>query len=136
MAFRKDWGQPQHGGQGFLRTTKALGRRVTITAVDNVSGNSVGAFMVPAGFTVTGIILTATALGTGAVINVGDSVINRYLAASTIGAAGGTVQTLAATGLLYKNTVDTEVQIGIGTGGSGAAPGTIDLYLIGFTDNP
>jgi hypothetical protein len=114
---------------------KAFGRRVTVLAADNVSGNAVAAFTVPAGFTVTGIVLVATALGVGAVINVGDSVINRYLAASTVAAAGGTVTTLATTGVLYKNVTETEVQIGIGTGGTGAPAGTIDLYLIGFFDN-
>jgi hypothetical protein len=135
MTYRKDWTQPQAGGQGFARTVKTLGRRVAISATDNVSGNAIGAFTVPAGFVVTGILVVATALGTGAVINVGDSTINRYLAASTIAAAGGTVTALAATGLLFKNTTETEVQIGIGTGGSAAPAGTIDLYLIGFIDN-
>jgi hypothetical protein len=68
------------------------------------------------------------------VINVGDSVINRYLAGSNIGVAGGTVNVLTG-GVLFKNTAETEIQIGIGTGGTGAPAGTIDLYLTGFIDN-
>jgi hypothetical protein len=136
MAYRKDWGQPQAGHQGFFRTVKTIGKRVTITLADNVSGGVVGVFTVPAGFVVTGILMIATAMGTGMVINVGDSVINRYVAASAVGAAGGTVNTLPVTGLLYKNLVETEIQIGIGTAGSPAVAGTIDLYLTGFIDGP
>jgi cytochrome c biogenesis protein CcdA len=137
MGYRKDWATvPQAGGQGFYRTSKMLGRRVTITAADNVSGNVVGAFMIPAGFVVSSILLVSTALGTGTVINVGDSVINRYVAASTIAAAGGSVATLVGSpGLMFKNVNETEIQIGIGTGAGSPAAGTIDLYLIGFIDN-
>jgi hypothetical protein len=134
MVYRKDWVQPSTGNQGFSRTNKTFGRRVVVTAADNVSGGSIGAFTVPAGFVVTGILLTSTVLGVGSVINVGDSVINRYLAGSNIGVAGGTVNVLTG-GVLFKNTAETEIQIGIGTGGTGAPAGTIDLYLTGFIDN-
>ena len=54
MAYRKDWTNMQTGPMGFMSTMKTIGRRVAIngTAVtgDNVTGNTVGAFRVPAGF--------------------------------------------------------------------------------------
>ena len=57
MAYtRKDWSQPQGGGQGFARTMKTFGRVVTIGTADNVTGSSIGAFTVPAGFVVTSIL--------------------------------------------------------------------------------
>ena len=56
MVYRKDWAQSQTGGQGFARTMKTLGRRVNVSATDDVTGNTVGAFTVPPGFVVTGIL--------------------------------------------------------------------------------
>jgi hypothetical protein len=139
MANRKDWGQPQTGGQGFARTMKTVGRRVTISVADNVTGNTIGAFTVPPGFTVTGIIAVATDIDTGTAavtLSVGDaSSGNRYLSASTIGQAGTSTQTLATTGLLFKNLVDTEILITVTLQSAAAAAGTVDLYLQGFIDN-
>src|SRR5882757_3726549 len=119
MTYRKDWGQPQIGPMGFEGTMKIIGRVVAINGIattgDNVTGNTVGAFKVPAGFAVTGIIAVATDLdaGTNAMtFSVGDAGSGvRYLSASTIAQAGGTTQTLASTGLLFLNTVDTEILI-------------------------
>ena len=131
MAYRKDWGNsPQIGGQGFARTVKTIGRAVTISAADSVSTNTVGAFTVPAGFTVTSIIVISTALGSIA-FTIGDSgSANRYL---TTGVQSATNVTLATAGLLYKNTTETEVLITIGTGA--ATAGTITVYITGFIDN-
>jgi hypothetical protein len=136
MTYRKDWGQPQVGGQGFSRTRKDIGRLVTITATDNTTGNTIGAFMVPAGFVVTGIIAVPTDMDSGAnmTISVGDAASGtRYLNASTMGQAATTVTALASTGLLFKNTVDTEVLVTITL--QGTAAGTIDLRLNGYMDN-
>lgn len=137
MAYRKDWGQPQVGGQGFARTNKTIGRTVAISTADNVTGNTIGAFMVPAGFVVTGIIAVATDMDSGAamLVNVGDAGSGaRYLSGLNTQAAV-TSTTLASTGLLYKNTVDTEVLVTIGTQAGTAVAGTIDLRLIGYMDN-
>ena len=133
MAYRKDWGQPQVGGQGFARTVKTIGRRVNIGAADDVTGNVVGAFTLPPGFTATGIIAISSAFAAGLAFTVGDAgSANRYL---TTGVAGATNVTLAAAGLLFKNTVENEVLVTIGTQAAGNVVGTIDLYLIGFIDN-
>jgi len=133
MAYRKDWIQPQVGPMGFASTMKTIGRVVTITATDNTTGNTIGAFKVPAGFTVTGIIAVPTDMDSGAnmTISVGDAASGtRYLNASTMGQAATTTTTLASTGLLFLNTVDTEILVTITV--QGTAAGTIALYLQGF----
>jgi hypothetical protein len=139
MTYRKDWGQPQQGGQGFARTRKSFGRTVALAVADLVTGNTVGAFMVPAGFVVTGIIAVATDMDSGAAaltLSVGDSGSGtRYLSASTIGQAGTSTTTLASTGLLYKNTVDTEILITVTLQPATAVAGTVDLRLDGYMEN-
>lgn len=133
MAYRRDWIQPQVGPMGFAGTQKAIGRVVTITATDNTTANTIGAFKVPAGFTVTGIIAVPTDMdsSTNMTISVGDAASGvRYLSASTMGQAATTTTTLASTGLLFLNTVDTEILVTITV--QGTAAGTIALYLIGF----
>lgn len=136
MTYRKDWGQPQTGGQGFSRTRKDIGRVVTITAADNTTGNTIGAFTVPAGFTVTSILAVPSDMdsSTNMLISVGDAASGvRYLSSSTMGQAATTTTTLATTGVLFKNTVETEILITITA--QGTAAGTIALYLGGFMDN-
>jgi hypothetical protein len=137
MAYRKDWVQPQVGPMGFANTQKTIGRVVTMTATDLVTANTVGAFKVPAGFTVTGIIAVSTDMDTGTnamTLSVGDATLGtRYLSGAALGqSAAQTVTTLAATGLLFLNTVDTEILITVTLGPTVAAAGTLSLYLVGF----
>lgn len=135
MTYRKDWVQPQAGPMGFYETMKTIGRVVTLSATDLVTGNTVGAFKVPAGFTVTGIIAVPTDMDSGAALtlSVGDAASGtRYLNASTMGQAATTVTTLAATGLLFLNTVDTEILVTCTLQGSSSVAGTLALYLQGF----
>jgi len=139
MAYRKDWGNsPQIGPQGFARTMKTIGRVVTIGTSDNVTANTVGAFTVPAGFTVTSIYVVTTDLDSGAamLVTIGDSAsAARYLASSNVGQSTTASTTLAAAGLLYKNTAETEVLITIATQAGTAVAGTMTIYLTGFIDN-
>jgi hypothetical protein len=112
-----------------------IGRVVTLNATDLVTGNTVGAFKVPAGFCVTGIIAVPTDMDSGAALtlSVGDAASGtRYLNASTMGQAATTVTTLAATGLLFLNTVDTEILVTCTLQGSSSVAGTLALYLSGF----
>lgn len=133
MVYRKDWSQSQVGGQGFARTVKTLGRRVVVGTVDDVTGNTVGAFTIPPGFTVTGILCVSSAFAAGLAFTVGDAgSANRYL---TTGVAAATNITLAAAGLLYKAPAETEVIVTIGTQAAGNVAGTLDVYLTGFIDN-
>jgi len=136
MSYRKDWGQPQQGPQGFARTQKHYGRTVTITAADNVLNNTVGAFVVPAGFVVTSIIAVNTDMDSGSTMtfSVGDAASGaRYLAA-TSGQAAGSSTSLASTGLLFKNVTDTEILITITAAATTPVAGTIDLRLGGYID--
>lgn len=134
MAYRRDWAQPQVGPMGFVGTMKALGRVVSISVADNVTGNTIGAFKVPAGFTVTGIIAVATDMdsATAMLVSVGDAGSGtRYLSGLNTQAAV-TSTTLASTGLLFLNTTDTEILVTISTQAGTAVAGTIALYLLGF----
>jgi hypothetical protein len=137
---RKDWIQPQSGGQGFARTMKTFGRVVNVSVADNVTGTVIGAFTVPAGFVVTSILAVPTDMdsGTAMTISVGDAASGtRFLSASTMGQAG-TLTTTAlttATGLLFKYTTETEIQVTITLQATTAVAGTIALYLTGFIDN-
>jgi hypothetical protein len=133
MSYRKDWGQPQAGPEGFGGTGKCIGRVVNVSVADNVTGNTIGAFTVPKGFLVTGIIAVATDMdgGTAMLVNVGDAAsATRYLSGLNTQAAI-TSTTVAATGLLFLNTVDTEILVTIGTQAGTAVAGTIALYLLG-----
>jgi hypothetical protein len=135
MVYRKDWGQPAQGGQGFARTMKAFGRKVNLTAADlGVTNNVVGMFMIPGNFVVTGMIGPAVpALGTALVLSIGDPGNPvRYLSGSTIGAAGGALPAMAATGLFFPTFSDTEIQLLIATQSSAPAPGILELYFTGF----
>jgi hypothetical protein len=137
MATRTDYIQPQAGLQGFARTQKVFGRRVTLLAADLVTASVVEAFVVPAGFTVTGIIAVATDMDSNGsptlAISVGDASSSvRHLSSSTVGQAGTTTQTLASTGLLFAYTADTKILVTMTTGSATAVAGTLDLYLTGF----
>jgi purine nucleoside permease len=76
--------------------------------------------------------------GTAMTISVGDAASGtRFLSASTMGQAG-TLTTTAlttATGLLFKYTTETEIQVTITLQATTAVAGTIALYLTGFIDN-
>lgn len=137
MTTRTDFTQPQAGLLGEARTMKAFGRRITLTAADLVTGNIVEGFVVPAGFTVTGIIAVPTDMDSGAAltISVGDAASGtRFLSASTMGQAATTVLTLASTGLLFAYTADTKILVTCTLQGSSSVAGTLDLYLTGFVN--
>jgi hypothetical protein len=110
---------------------KTIGRTVNVSVADGTTPpNTVGAFTVPAGFVVTGVIAVSSVMAS-LVFTVGDAGSgNRYI---TAGGSGATNTTLAATGLLFKNVTETEILITVTTGS--AAPGTVQLFLTGFIDN-
>lgn len=138
MAYRKDWGQPQAGGYGGARSMKTFGRVAAVSVADNVTGNTIGAFMVPAGFTPTGIVGSATDMDTGTamLITVGDSGNAARLVASLNTQAAVTSLTLAAAGLLYQYPADTEVLITIATQAGTPVAGTVAVFLTGFMQTP
>jgi hypothetical protein len=140
MVYRKDWGQPAQGGLGFARTMKAFGRKVNLTPTDLLTtSNVVGLFMLPENFVITGMIGPAVpAFGAGLTFSIGDTVtavagnVNRYLSASTIGAAGGALPAMAATGLFARTYAQpAEIQLTV-TNGVAAVAGVLELYFTGF----
>ncbi len=137
MADRIAFRQPQTGNQGFARTMKTLGGTVAILAADEVTGNTVQLLQVPKGFVLTGIYLALTDIDTNGTATVavtlgdaGDD--DRFVTSSTIGQAGGSTTTLAATGLYYEFTADTNIALKFGTGSATAADGTATCYMTGF----
>ena len=139
MAYRKDWIQPQVGPMGFAGNKKVIGRRVTLTAADLVTANTVGAFRVPAGFMVTGGYFVMTDMDSGAalLLSVGDAALaTRFLSSDTGGQAGATkvafTTVTAGTNLLFLYTVDTEILITCTLQGAASVAGTMDVYLEGF----
>jgi hypothetical protein len=135
VTTRKDWTQPQAGGQGFARTNKTFGRVVTVTAADNTTNVVLGAFTVPAGFVVMSVLAVSTVLGASMTYNVGDAASGARILSAAAGSAVTPVTALVSTTLLYKYTAETEIQITINLQGTGQPAGTIALYLTGFIDN-
>jgi len=137
MVYRKDWGQPQQGNQGFARTMKVFGRSVNIAINDlTVINNVVGCFVVPAGFVATDLLPTVTPdLDTGATLtlSLGDAAVpNRLLSASAFGQAAATFPALAATGFLFRYTADTEIILTAAAAAAGGIAGALPIYLRGF----
>lgn len=133
MVYRKDWGQPQQGAQGFARNMKAFGRKVNLSAIDlGATNNVIGAFMIPGGFQVLGLAGPAVPiLGPALSLSIGDpGLANRYLSGSNIGIAGGPMPTMAPTGF-FRTFSDTEIQILIATQSSAPVAGILEFYLFG-----
>ncbi len=137
MADRIAFRQPQTGNQGFARTMKTLGGPVAIVAADEATGNTVQLLKVPKGFVLTGVYLALTDIDTNGTptvaVTLGDAGDDdRFVTSSTIGQAGGSTTTLAATGLYYEFTADTNIALKFGTGSATPADGTATCYMTGF----
>jgi hypothetical protein len=134
MAYRKDWGQPQPGSMGFLRTGKVFGRKVNLQTTDLGAGGVVGMFKLPPFFLILGAFGKCDALAaSGLTFNIGDpGSANRFLAASAVGVGGSTgFTTLAATGLAYPVYSETEVQFAVVGAAVTPAAGVLEYYLWG-----
>ena len=137
MVYRKDWGQPAAGNQGFARTVKVYGRSINILVPDFATiNNVVGAFMVPGGFVLTDVLPTTIPdLDTGATLSLslGDALLpGRIFAASNVGQAGGAMPALAATGFLYRFPADTEIILTATAAAAGGIAAAVPIYLRGF----
>lgn len=137
MADRNAYVQPQVGNQGFSRTNKTLGGAFALITTDLALNRTTGLFIVPRGFVVQRVYLALTDVDTNGTptiaVTLGDSGDDdRFVAASTIGQAGGATTTLASTGLYYEFTADTEIFLKATTAAATAAAGTVTAYLEGF----
>lgn len=136
MADRIAYRQPQTGNQGFARTMKTLGGAVATTVADTAVNRTTALFVAPKGFVCTGIYLALTDIDTGTpaiLVTLGDAVDDdRFVASSNIGQAGGSTTTLAATGLYYEFTDNTEIVLKVATGAATGVVGTATSYMTGF----
>jgi len=137
MADRNAYTQPQVGPQGFGRTMKCLGSDVALLTTDLALNRTTGLFIVPKGFVLTSLSVVVPDLDTNGapalVFALGDAADDdRFITAATTGQAGGTNTTLAATGLNYEFTDDTEVFFKATTAAATAAAGTIKPRFFGY----
>lgn len=137
MVYRKDWGQPQQGGQGFARTMKVFGRKINISATDLATiNNVVGCFQVPAGFVLLGTYApNVPDLDTGAAltISIGDVTLpTRLVNASAVGQAGGAFPALAAGAQFFRYPTDTEIILTATAAAAGGIAAVLEFYLFGY----
>lgn len=136
MADRNAYRQPQTGGQGFARTMKCIGSDVALVTGDLALNKTVGLFVVPKGFVLTSLSVVVPDLDTGTpalVFAIGDAVDDdRFITGATTAQAGGTNTTLAASGLNYEFTEDTEIVWKTTTAAATAAAGTVKPRFFGY----
>lgn len=137
MGDRNVYREPQIGLPADAGSACVLGGDFSLVTGDLALNKTVGLFIVPKGFCVTGVIVNVTDMDTGGspalVFAIGDSGDDdRFVTGATTAQAGGTNTTLAATGLLYTFTADTEIMWKTTTAAATAAAGTAKVYLVGF----
>lgn len=138
MADRAAYTQPQVGNQGFAGTMKRYGcSAVALATTDLDLDSTVALFKVPKGFVLTSLSMTVTDMDTNGapalVIALGDSVDDdRFITGATTGQAGGTNTTLAAAGVRYEFTAETEIVFKATTAAATAAAGTITVDFFGY----
>lgn len=137
MAPRTGYSQPQAGAQGFARTKKVFGGpAITLVAADVALNAQVAVCRVPKGFVLQSYSCVMGDCDTGTTLQtqLGDAAsAARIMAAANTGQAGGTNTTLAATGLLYEYTDDTDILMTTSTAATGLGPTpTINVLLEGY----
>lgn len=132
---------PNTPGRGDSGNRKVIGvRSQPILTTDLALNRTVGLVTLPAGFVITGHTLVITDIDTNGTpthaFTIGDSAsANRLATTATTGQAGGTLTTLAATGLYYKVPADnTEIIMTTTTAAATAAAGTITYLVEGFME--
>lgn len=139
MPDRRAYRQPQVGNIGAARTVKTVGGDTTALVTGDLALNkTVGLLKVPKGFVLTSIAAVVTDMDTNGspalVFAIGDAVDDdRFITGATTAQAGGTNTTLAATGLYYEFTEETEINWKTTTAAATAAAGTVRLFMTGFT---
>lgn len=137
MPIRLGYRQPQGGGQGFARTKKVFnGGTVTLVAGDVALNAQTAVARLPKGFVLQSYsaVIGDCDTGTTLVLKLGDAGDDdRIMAAATTGQAGGTNTTLAAAGLNYEYTADTDILLTASTAatGLGATP-TVNVTFEGY----
>jgi hypothetical protein len=116
---------------------KCFGADVPLVTGDLALNKTVGLFVVPAGFVLTSLSVVVPDLDSGgsaalvfAIGDAGDD--DRFITGATTGQAGGTNATVAATGLNYEFTADTEIVWKATTAADTPAAGTIKPRFFGY----
>jgi hypothetical protein len=140
MGDRNLYALNQAGRGSEAGTRKVLGvRNATVLTTDLAVNRTMGLCTAPAGFVVTGHTLVISDIDTNGTplhaFTIGDSAsTNRLATTATTGQAGGTLTSLAAAGLYYKFTADTEIILTTTTAAATAAAGTITYQLEGYME--
>lgn len=140
MGDRNVYARNQAGRGSEAGSRKVFGvRSATVNTTDLALNRTLGLCVVPAGFVVTGHTLVISDVDTNGspavVFTVGDAGdTDRLATVATTGQAGGTLTSLASTGLYYKYPADTEVYLTITTAAATAAAGTITYQLEGYME--
>ena len=130
--------QPQRGLTGPAGNVKTFDFGTqTIAAADLALDRVVALGKIPSGFVLMSIIYVVTDMDTNGApalaFDIGDSgSAARFVSAATTGQAGGTGTTLAAAGLYYEFTAETEILWHTQTASATAAAGTIRLFMTGY----
>lgn len=140
MGDRNVYPLNQAGRGSEAGSRKVFGvRGAAVLTTDLALNRTIGLCVVPAGFVVTGHTLVISDVDTNGTpthaFTIGDAAsANRLATTATTGQAGGTLTTLAATGLYYKFPADTEVILTTTTASATAAAGTITYQLEGYME--
>jgi len=130
---------PVPGNASGYRSLVAIGGAVAIVAGDLALNATTALFKAPANFTVVDMIGKVTDMDTNGapalVIDVGISgTPGLFISGSTVAQAAAALPAIATTGVGYRFTADTDVEMKATTAAATAAAGTLTLYLIGYFD--
>jgi hypothetical protein len=115
MGDRNVYGLNQAGRGSEAGARKVFGvRSAAVLTTDTAINRTIGLCTAPANFVVTGFTLVMPDVDSNGTplhaFVLGDAALNNRLATTaTTGQAGGTLTTLAATGLYFKYLADTEI---------------------------
>lgn len=140
MGDRNVYPLNQAGRGSEAGSRKVLGvRSAALLTTDLALNRTVGLCTAPAGFVVTGVSFVISDVDTNGTpthaYSIGVSGTPALITAiATTGQAGGTNSTLAAAGLYFKFTADTEIIMTTTTAAATAAAGTCTFQLEGYME--
>jgi hypothetical protein len=128
--------EPDHGLMKNVKTAYVL---LNVGAADLTLNAVHGMFRLPRNAVVLGGTLKASDLDTNVAptitLSVGDAAVpGRYFLGSTVAQAGGATNVMAATGVFFKNLVDTLVNVTVAIAAATPAAGTIELAIQYYVD--
>ena len=139
MTIRRTYLGQQPGGYGWAHVQKTFGGTFPVRTTDLVTGNGVAFCIVPPDFVVTSVYGTIPKMdnGTALILQLGDNQTpNRFLAASTLGQAGGAIPNLFGQfswkypGVIQG--VHNEILLSFTTGAATPVAGSPTIFIDGF----